>query len=401
MNLSKSLLTKKSYDPYFLLLGHTCCDINQGALPAIMAYLYYIDKIQSMESIAWIIFASNIISSVIQPLAGYFSDKKPRPELMSIGVVIASMSTSLLGFVDNYEMMFILAICNGFGIAIFHPAGGKTAHALVDDKKLGKGLSIFYVGGNIGFAIGPVLATCATVYFGPSGTAILLIPGILLAIIFNFLNPKFIHAIKEEHRTLKQKKASGTIEPDRYGAFGILTITIFCRAIIIFGFTTFIPLYWMKVLDQSLEFGNTILSIIAVIGAFATICGGILTDKFGVNRVYSLMLTLFCPMLIAFTFYPNLWFDTIIIMPIALCLYSSSSPMMVMGQRFLCNHTGLASGVTVGLAVSFGGIASPFLGWIGDNYGLTETFTILCILAFIGMTVSYFIPNAYAHNENK
>ncbi len=389
-----SIFYRKNYDPYFLLAAHTCCDMNQGALPAILAFLYYHGVITSLESIAWFVFASNLVSSIIQPLVGYISDHKPRPWLMTGGIVIAAVSTACIGFTTDHNLLMLLCLINGIGVAIFHPAGGKTAHAVVSGAHLGRGLSLFYVGGNLGFAFGPVLVTVAMSILGPKGTIIMIFPAILITAVMAYMNAKFVHAIRREKRKIIQAKASGSEAKDRYGAFSILSIAIFFRATMFFAVNTFIPVYWVKILGKTVEVGNTVLSVIAVMGAIATLCGGYLADKFGVNKIFSYALTGICPLFITFCCVQVDYINIILIVPIAFCLYATSAPMMAMGQKFLCNHTGLASGVTVGLAVSFGGITAPFLGWIGDQYGLLATFWVIAICACCGTIVSYFIPNA-------
>ena len=100
------------------------------------------------------------------------------------------------------------------------------------------------------------------------------------------------------------------------------------------------------------------------------------------------------PLFIAFCCIQNEYVNIALIVPIAFFLYATSAPMMAIGQRFLCNHSGLASGITVGLAVSFGGITAPILGRVGDMYGLIATFWIIAGCACCGMIVSYLIPDA-------
>ncbi|MBQ8707092.1 MAG: MFS transporter [Succinivibrionaceae bacterium] len=396
MSTHTSIFYRKNYDPYFLLLGHTCCDMNQGALPAILAFLYYHNVLTSLESIAWFVFAANMISAVVQPLVGYASDRYPRPWLMTAGILTASVSTAAIGFIHDHSLLMLCCLVNGIGIAVFHPAGGKTAHAVVPSDHLGRGLSLFYVGGNLGFAIGPILVTIAMTMVGTEGTAVLLIPGILITGALMYMNAKFVHAISREKRQTNQRKMQGTAEKERVGAFCVLTVAIFFRATIFFAINTFIPIFWVKILGKTVQEGNAILSIIAVMGAIATLCGGILADRIGVNKVFSYALTAISPLLIAFCCIQNEVVNILLIVPTAFFLYATSAPMMAIGQRFLCNHTGLASGITVGLAVSFGGITAPLLGRIGDLYGLIATFGVIASCACCAMVVSYLIPQAAA-----
>ena len=401
MKSSTSIFYRKNYDPYFLLAAHTCCDMNQGALPAILAFLYYHGILTTFESIAWFVFASNLVSSVVQPLTGYLSDRRPRPWLMILGIVSAAVSTAFIGFTDNHTIMMLCCLINGIGIAIFHPAGGKTTHAVVSGSHLGRGLSLFYVGGNLGFAAGPVLVTLSMTFFGPKGTLIMIVPAILITLILAYMNTKFVHALRKEKRKIARARESGQSRRERPGAFSVLTVAIFFRATMFFALNTFIPLYWVKILGQTVETGNTVLSIIALMGAIATLCGGFMADRIGLNKMFSYALTAMTPLLIAFCSVQNMYVNLALIIPTAFFLYSTSAPMMAIGQRFLCNHTGLASGITVGLAVSFGGITAPVLGWIGDTYGLNSTFWAVAACSAGAMIVSYLIPNADLKEDEK
>lgn len=389
-----SIFYRKNYDPYFTLLGHACSDMNQGALPAILTYLYYHGTLTSLECIAWFVFASNMVSSVIQPLVGAVSDRRPRPWLMAAGILLAAAGTSAMGFCTNQTSMMICCVASGIGIAVFHPAGGKVSHSVADRGKLGKSLSIFYVGGNIGFAVGPVLVTAAMSFWGIRGTLIMLLPALLVAAALLYMDPKFTHAISREKRRMLHDASQGSGQKERVGAFMILTGAIFFRATIFFAFITFIPVFWVKILHESVETGSTVLSITAVVGAISTLYGGRLTDRIGSTRTFRLVLTIVFPLLAAFCLVDSHLMGLLIIVPLSFFLYSSSAPMMAMGQNFLCKHTGLASGVTVGLAVSFGGISSPVLGWIGDQYGLHATFWTLTFCALCAMLISYVIPIA-------
>ncbi|MGN1356537.1 MAG: MFS transporter [Succinivibrionaceae bacterium] len=395
MTKQLSFFYRKNYDPFFLLVGHACCDANQGALPAILAFLYAHGSITSFESIAWFIFASNLVSSIVQPLVGYLSDRKPSPWMMTFGILLSSLSISAMGFLtDHHNALLICALLSGIGIAVFHPAAGKTAHAVSPANGLGKGLGLFYVGGNLGFAIGPVLATIGMTMFGNHGTAFMIIPAAIILLSYPPMNAKFQHALKKEKRELEYLKNQGQQQKDRYGAFGILSVAVFLRASLFFSLNAFIPLYWLKILDEPVQTGNAILSCIAITGAIATLCGGFIADKIGVNKVFSFVLTLACPLLICFSMVQNVIVNTILIIPIAFCIYSSSAPMMALGQKFLCNHTGFATGITVGLGVSMGGVVAPLLGWVGDTYGLTATFKTLAVCSTILMIISYLIPSA-------
>ncbi|MDR2109480.1 MAG: MFS transporter, partial [Coriobacteriales bacterium] len=150
---------KSQLHSYLIMLGHLCTDINQGGLPAMLPFLIVAYDL-SYASAAALVFASNIVSSVIQPLFGYLGDKLDRPWFMSLGIFLAGLGIALLGLVQDYWLLFACAMLSGIGVALFHPEGGKLANLIAGEKK-GTSISNFSVGGNLGFSIGPILAAVA------------------------------------------------------------------------------------------------------------------------------------------------------------------------------------------------------------------------------------------------
>ena len=148
-----------SYKENLLIMGgHMADDLCQGSLPAILAFMYQEGKLSSYADVAFLIMATTIVNAIAQPLTGYLSDKKPRPYLMCLGMVIAALGVAFIGFIDNYFLLCAAVALNGIGVATFHPSAGKLANIFAG-KKVGRGMSIFSVGGNIGYAIGPLYFT--------------------------------------------------------------------------------------------------------------------------------------------------------------------------------------------------------------------------------------------------
>lgn len=178
--MKKRSVTRMKANKYSLLtmFSHICTDINQGALPAILPFLVA-EKDINYTAAAGLVFAANSVSSFIQPLLGYLGDRVSWPWLMGLGIFLAGAGLALIGFMDSYWAIFAAAMLSGVGIALFHPEGGKIAN-LVAGKNKGAGISIFAVGGSIGFALGPIIAASSLTAFGMKGTIVLLIPAVLM-----------------------------------------------------------------------------------------------------------------------------------------------------------------------------------------------------------------------------
>ncbi len=186
-----------------------------------------------------------------------------------------------------------------------------------------------------------------------------------------------------EHKVVKKEHKVTVEREDNWPAFIKLCMTVFGRSIITNGMSTFLSLYFIQVLLQSESVGNSALSIYFAIGAIATLVGGSLADHFGYTRMISISFAIFVPRMIIFTMTHHMIFAVIMLIPLAIAESLSYSPMVVLGQQYLPNHTGFASGITLGLAVSVGAILCPVLGVIADSYGLIMTLYVIAGIGFI------------------
>ena len=383
---------KKSVYSYIMMLGHLCADLGGGALPAILPFLIAQKGITYTQA-AGLTFALSSIGSVIQPVFGSMADKTSRPWLMSLGIFMAGCGISMLGFIDNYWLMFVAVAFTGIGSALFHPDGGRMANYVSGTKK-GKGISLFSVGGNMGGAAGPMLAVFGITMLGGDlrGAAILAVPAFAMAAFMVTQHGNLAEFAAEGNKKTKAAIAAG--QKDDWGAFGKLTLVVFLRSTLSMGMTTFIPLFWMSVLMQSEEVSGSVTTVISLSGAVATLIGGNLADKYGFNKTIRAGLVLMIPCLIAVTVSRNVLLCTLLLIPTAMFLNFAFSPSVALGQKFIPNHIGLASGITMGLASSFGGVVSPMLGKVADNTSIPVVMWILVAIAVAACAFSFFVPDA-------
>ena len=178
-------VTRVDYRGLVLLcLGHMVADLNTNALPALLPFLK--DALGLSYAMAGtIVLFSNLTSSVIQPIFGYLADRRSLHWFLPAGCFLAGLGISLLGWAPNYPTILILVIVSGVGVAIYHPEGWRIANFFAGEKKA-TGMSIFAVGGNLGFAFGPPLGIFFVMHYGLKGSAIFIVPGILMAAVFLF-----------------------------------------------------------------------------------------------------------------------------------------------------------------------------------------------------------------------
>lgn len=373
-----------------LSAGHLATDINQGALPAMLPFFIAAYDL-SYAAAAGIVFATNMTSSIVQPLFGHAADRFSKPWLLSIGLMLAGMGLALTGIFQSYRWIMILAIVSGLGIAAYHPEAARLVNFTAGTKK-GAAMSLFGVGGTIGFAIGPLMITTALLQWGLKGSLILIVPVTIMSLVMASQFSTFESLEVNRNRELSASDAK--VYKENWGAFALLTITVIGKSIIFYGLNTFIPIYWIDGLNQSKAAGAMALTIFAGSGILGNLLGGSLADRIGQKKVILLGcfgLTLFLPMLILFK---NVQIATLLLVPIGLMLNTTYSPTIVLGQNYLPNRVGLSSGVTLGVAVAIGGGAAPIIGKIADIYGIWYSLASIAFLPIFISAIALSLPSS-------
>ena len=395
-------------------LGHLSCDVNGGALPAVLPFLRTHYGL-TYQATGGLMFAYSCLSSIIQPIFGLMADRLSKPWLIPLGVFLAGLGLTAVGFMSSYWAIFAAIGVSGVGAALFHPEGARFANKVSGQSK-GTGMSIFSIGGNAGFVIGPLLATFFLSWFGMPGMAIF---GLLATVTASILTLLIMRMVAPEAAAAAQRTAqaaygntpgaTGTPPADvsaevpgdgvknndadapqnNWREFSKLTGAIITRSILFIGFNTFIPLYWVNGFGQSKAAGAVALTIFSTFGVMSNILGGVLADKYGFRAIVRLGFALVTPVVLAFNLMPNLYAAYAMLPLLGFVLYVPFSSLVVLGQTYLARNIGFASGVTLGLATSLGGVFAPVLGWVADNHGLPRTFQCLALVALAGTVFAF------------
>jgi FSR family fosmidomycin resistance protein-like MFS transporter len=374
-----------------LCVGHLFTDVNQGALPVIIPF-FIMEYGFSYATAASLIFALNLVSSVVQPFFGALADRAGKPWIMPAGIILAGGGMAATGIFTSYAAIFATVMISGIGIAAFHPDAARYANKVAGRKK-GTGVSVFSFGGNVGFALGPIFTAWLILTFGLRGLTALFIPVAIMA-------PVLLVAMNRYRRGEEAARAAGSVSPeasgtDRWGAFSFLCALLFSRSIIFYGLNTFFPLYWIHVFKQPETRASAALAILLAVGALSTLIGGRMADRFGFRKVIRGGFFLLLPLMGVFAFTVNVTVATLLLIPIGFALYVPLTPMTVTGQKFLPNHIGLSSGVTIGLTVTIGGIAAPILGRVADLHGLSPVMYILAAVAALPAILALALPKPH------
>ena len=368
-----------------LSAAHLVTDINQGSLPALLPFFKEALNL-SYTTAGVILLAANLTSSIIQPVFGHLSDRRPIGWFLPLAPFVACLGLSLTGFVSNYSLLLICVIVTGIGVASFHPEGFKTAYYFTGDKKA-TGMSIFAVGGNFGIAIGPILALTLVTSYGPKGTLSFILPGILIAIILFFNMSTFTTPVKAAHREAK-KEMKVPLSRNQLTSFSLLVTVATIRAWIQAGLVAYIPFYYINYLKGNPLYAGKLVTTFLMAGVFGALLGAPIADRWGHKKFLLTTLILSFPLLLLFYFSSGLM--AFILLGIAgMVLVSSFALTTVMGQALLPQYLGMASGMMVGFTISAGGVGVTLLGVIADTWGVPTAIKAIFVLPLIasGLTL--------------
>lgn len=387
-NLSRPNLNKPKHDrrySYLMMIAHLCDDLNQGALVAVIPFLV-LHNGYSYAEVTALLLASNAASAIIQPLFGWLGDKKPRPWLMAAGIFLAGIGMAGVGVLPNYPLIMASAMLSGIGVAMFHPEGGRLGNLTAGEQK-GKGMSIFAVGGKLGFTFGPLVATAAITLWGLPGTLIFIIPSTLCAAILLSQNKALL-----SYSNPDKQPSDESLYQDNWVGFGFVMGAISCRSIMYYAFLSFIPLFLVYNLGQEEAFASSVISLFALVCAVGTIASGWAGQLLGAKKLIIVSYACVAIEVVIFAFNGSLIVALILIAFLALTCDISYPSAVAMGQSFVPHHLGMASGLSFGVMVCIGGLMTPVFGLIGDYFGLQVVMLCVTAIALLGIIITLFIP---------
>ncbi len=387
-NLSRPNLNKPKHDrrySYLMMIAHLCDDLNQGTLVAVIPFLV-LHNGYSYAEVTALLLASNAASAIIQPLFGWLGDKKPRPWLMAAGIFLAGVGMAGVGVLPNYPLIMASAMLSGIGVAMFHPEGGRLGNLTAGEQK-GKGMSIFAVGGKLGFTFGPLVATAAITLWGLPGTLIFIIPSTLCAAILLSQNKALL-----SYSNPDKQSSDESLYQDNWVGFGFVMGAISCRSIMYYAFLSFIPLFLVYNLGQEEAFASSVISLFALVCAVGTIASGWAGQLLGAKKLIIVSYACVAIEVVIFAFNGSLIVALILIAFLALTCDISYPSAVAMGQSFVPHHLGMASGLSFGVMVCIGGLMTPVFGLIGDYFGLQVVMLCVTAIALLGIIITLFIP---------
>src|SRR4051812_12868776 len=371
-----------------LACGHAAADLCQGSIPALIPFLIS-QRGYSFSAAGTLLLVVTVGSSIIQPLFGALSDKLALSWLMPVGVGLSAVGIAGAGVTHAFWLTCLVVGVGGLGVAAFHPEGARYANYASGSRR-GTGMSLFSVGGNPGFALAPILITPAVLAVGLEGTAIVAILPAVAAVVLAFEVPH----LRARSAAAADKVAAGQADRsgDDWSAFARLTAVVGFRSGVYFGLQSFGAVWLIHSYGASEGEGNAALAAMLVAGALGTLVGGRLVDRIGRRAVLVGSIVAQIPLLLGFMVAPTELIAAIFITAIGFVTVMSFSVSVVMGQEYLPSRLGIASGVTLGLAIGLGGVAAALLGVLADHSGLATVMWTIAALPLFGLALALTLP---------
>jgi MFS transporter, FSR family, fosmidomycin resistance protein len=366
-----------------LWLAHFGADLASGALPAVLVFLKPVLHLSYTKTGA-VVLVATVTSSIAQPLFGRWADRHTTTWLVPVGVAASAVGIATAPLVRSYGLLLAAVFVCGLGTGLFHPEAMKLARHASEHRRA-SGLTIFQTGGNLGIALGPLVAGVVLAATGSVGGLLLLVPGGLITVVVLADFGSLGRVRRSGH-----ERAARAPTVDQIGPFRVLLATVGLRSVAYYALFTFVPL-WEVAQGHSKSYGAALLSLVLFGGAIGTLCSGPLADRYGDKLVLTSALALTPGLLVAFVLSDGLVAVVAVTLAGAL-IVSGFGLTTFMGQEYLPSRIATASGMTVGLTMGLGGIAAVLLGVVADAVTLRDALLATAAAPAAGALVSLLLP---------
>jgi MFS transporter, FSR family, fosmidomycin resistance protein len=360
----------------------------QSLLPA-MYPVFKTSLSLSFAQLGVITLGYQLTASLLQPLVGTYTDRRPSPSALPIGMSLTLCGLILLSFATSFLTLLGAAALVGAGSAVFHPESSRVARSASGGRH-GFAQSMFQVGGNAGSALGPLLATL--VLMGRGQHSLILIAPLLLPFIYLLFR---IGRWRGAHQTagpIAVRETKVAAPRQRVGlAITILVALIFSKYFYLASLTSYYTFYLMTKFHTSLKDAQLHLFLFLAAAAIGTVAGGPIGDRIGRKPVIWISILGVLPFTLALPF-ANLFWTTLLTIVIGLILASAFSAIVVFAQELMPGRIGMISGLFFGLAFGMGGLGAAILGLIADRMGIVFVYQACAFLPAIGLLTA-FLPN--------
>lgn len=382
---------------FTISFSHLLNDVIQALLPAIYPVLknsYHL----SFTQVGLITFTFQVTASLLQPLVGYYTDKKPMPWSLMTGMALTCAGLLSLSFAHSFPAILISAALVGGGSAVFHPEASRIAYMAAGPRR-GLAQSLFQVGGNAGTSMGPLLAAAVIVPYGQGSISWFC----LIALLGVFILWQVGRWQQQNLHRLRPKTAAAAVHAvapaSRRVAFAlaILVVLIFSKYIYLVSLTNYYTFYLIQRFHVSVKESQFYLSLFLFAVAAGTIIGGPVGDRIGRKRVIWVSILGVAPFSLLLP-HVGLTMTAVLSVVIGLILASAFSAILVYAQELMPGKVGMIAGLFFGLAFGFAGIGAAVLGVVADHTSLDFVFNLCAWLPLLGL-LTMFLPNVEGKEE--
>ncbi|MCL6595979.1 MAG: MFS transporter [Firmicutes bacterium] len=374
----------------YLGLAHFVNDMLTGAVAGLLPLLEAAFHL-NYAALGSLITLQNVTSSVVQPVFGAASDRRAMTWLLPLGPALAAAGLFALGRMPTAGLLYAAVAVLGLGSASFHPEGSRAAHTAAGERK-GYAQAMFQVGGNLGFACGPLLVPLLLARTGLHGTAWMLLPGGAMAVLGIALQRRLrqSRAAAEAEMAALRARASGDASQAATSARGplvALLVIIALRSFVQLGLASFLPLEFVHVRHESASLGATMSFLFLAAGGVGTFVGGLMSDRMSSIAIVRLSLAASVPLMAVLPDLGGAWFVADLLV-LGFVVLSTFAVTVTLGQAYMPGAVGVSSGLTIGLSVGAGGLGTVLLGTVADAIGITAMLRLLFLLPALAFALS-------------
>jgi MFS transporter, FSR family, fosmidomycin resistance protein len=375
-----------------VLVAVSFCHLLNDTMQSLLPSIYPILKTGfhlNFGQIGLLTLTFQMTASILQPFIGHFTDRKPLPYSLPIGMVFTLAGLLLLAVAPNFALLLVAASMIGMGSAVFHPESSRVAR-LASGGRLGMAQSVFQVGGNTGSALGPLLAAFVVLPHGQKGVAwfslVALLAIVVLTRVSRWYKPRLAFLKKRSSKHVEE--GAGLSRARVASAISVLIALVFSKYFYLASFTSYYTFYLMMRFHVGVR--SSQIHLFAFLGAVAagTLIGGPIGDRIGRKTVIwcSILGVLPLTMLLP---YANLFWTGVLSVLVGLGLASAFPAILVYAQELVPGRVGMISGLFFGFAFGMGGIGAAVLGRIADATSILFVYKICAYLPAIGLLAGF------------
>jgi MFS transporter, FSR family, fosmidomycin resistance protein len=379
--------------------SHLLNDMLQSLLPAIYPMLKESFALD-FSHIGLLTLTYQLTASVLQPVVGLYTDHRPKTHSLAVGMAFTMAGLMALAFAPTFHVLLLAAACMGIGSSIFHPESSRVARAASGGRH-GFAQSLFQVGGNLGSALGPLLAAFIVLSGGQGSIAWFSIAALLGIVVL--WNVGIWHKVRRKTAAAKPQATFADLpilaRSKVVGALSILIALVFSKFFYMASISSYYTFYLIHKFGVSVQSSQIYLFVFLGAVAAGTIAGGPIGDRFGRKHVIWFSILGVLPFTLVLP-YASLFWTAVLSVPIGLILASAFSTMVVYAQELVPGKVGAISGLFFGLAFGMGGIGAAVLGWLADATSIDFVYRVCSYLPAIGLLAA-FLPNFEGSRRRK